>query len=258
MSDHLPQYLIAPEIFSNPSTTKLNIIERYWSKFDEEIFILGYLSVDWDNLIKSDNGNVVQSFVNFLTKFNSILDMYAPLKKIFKQKLNFRNKQWITLGIQKSILIKNNLLTKYIKLKMITLKNEAQIKYNQYRNLLSTLMKESKRSYFINYFQNKLNYLESHRKVLLDYRKDSKLKFSSYRPISLLSNIDKVLQRLMYIRLYNILEMNCTIYDLKFCFRQKYLTSYALIHLTDKIREQLGSKNFTCRIFIDLHKAFTQ
>ena len=87
--------------------------------------------------------------------------MYAPLKKISKQKLKFRNKPWITLGLKKSISIKNHLLTKYIKLKDVTLKNEAQIKYKQYRNLLSTLMKESKKSYFTNYFQNKLHDLTS-------------------------------------------------------------------------------------------------
>ena len=156
ISDHLPQFLIAPDIFSNPLSTKMNIFETDWSKFDQENFILDYLSVDWENLIKSNCGNVDQSFVSFLAKFNSILDLYAPLKKISKQKLKFRNKPWITLGLQKSISIKNHLLTKYIKLKDVTLKNEAQIKYKQYRNLLSTLMKESKKSYFTNYFQNNL------------------------------------------------------------------------------------------------------
>ena len=38
------------------------------------------------------NGNVDQSFISFLTKFSSILDIYAPHKKISKQKLKFRNK----------------------------------------------------------------------------------------------------------------------------------------------------------------------
>ena len=57
--------------------------------------------------------------------------------------------------------MKNHLLTKYIKLKDVTLKNEAQIKDKQYRNLLPTLMKESKKSCFINYFQNNLNDFKS-------------------------------------------------------------------------------------------------
>ena len=50
--------------------------------------------------------------------------------------------------------------------------------------------------------------------------------------------------------------MNSAIYDLQFGFRQKYSTPHALIHLTDKIREQLDSGNFTCGIFVDLQKAF--
>ena len=75
-------------------------------------------------------------------------------------------------------------------------------------------------------------------------------------PISLLSNIDKVLKSLTYNRLYSFLEINSIIYDLQFGFRQKYSTSHAFIHLTDKIREQLDNGNFACRIFVDLQKAF--
>ena len=60
----------------------------------------------------------------------------------------------------------------------------------------------------------------------------------------------------MYKWLYNFLELNSVIYDLQFGFRQKYSTSHALIHLTDKIREQLDSGKFACGIFVDLQKAF--
>ena len=48
-------------------------------------------------------------------------------------------------------------------------------------------------------------------KVIPVYKKDSKLKCSNYRPISLLSNIDKILERPMYNRLYILLEMNSVI-----------------------------------------------
>ena len=43
-------------------------------------------------------------------------------------------------------------------------------------------------------------------KIIPIYRKGSKLECSNYRPISLLYNIDKILERLMYNRLYNFLE----------------------------------------------------
>ena len=61
----------------------------------------------------------------------------------------------------------------------------------------------------------------------------------------------------MYNQLYNYLEFNGVIQDLKFGFRQKYSTSHAfLIHLTDRIRDQLDSGNFACGIFVDLQKVF--
>ena len=50
--------------------------------------------------------------------------------------------------------------------------------------------------------------------------------------------------------------MNSVIYNLQFGFRQKYSTSHTLIHLSDKIREQLDSGNFAGGIFVDLLKAF--
>ena len=74
--------------------------------------------------------------------------------------------------------------------------------------------------------------------------------------MSLLSNIDKGLERLMYNRLYIFLEMNSVIWGLQFGFRQKYSTFHVLIHLTDKIRRQLHSGNFACVIFFDLQKVF--
>ena len=148
-------------IFSTPLSTKLNICENEWSKFDQENFIIDYRSVNWENLIKANCRNVDQSLASFPAKFNSILDLYASLRKISKQKLKFRNKPWITLGLQKSISITSHLLTKHIKLKDVTLKHETQIKYKQYGNLLSTSMKESKKSYLTNYFQNNVNDLKS-------------------------------------------------------------------------------------------------
>ena len=61
---------------------------------------------------------------------------------------------------------------------------------------------------------------------------DSQLNCSNYRPISLLSSTDKILESIMYNCLYKFLEINNLIYSLQFGFRQKHCTSHALIHLT--------------------------
>ena len=99
------------------------------------------------NLFQSGKKNVDLSIVSFLTKLNLILDVNVPVKEFPKQKLKFRKKLSITLGLQILVSVKKNLLTKYIILKDLTLKHKTQTKYKQYINLLSTLLRVSKRSY---------------------------------------------------------------------------------------------------------------
>ena len=81
ISDHLPQFMIVPNVFSNPSPIKANVFERDWSNFDQENFILDYFSIDWDVVLKLDEQNVNYSTESFLDKINSLLSNYAPLKK---------------------------------------------------------------------------------------------------------------------------------------------------------------------------------
>ena len=73
-----------------------------------------------------------------------LLDTYEPLKRINKYKSKFKSKPWIILGLQKSISVKNKLLTNFINKKDPILKQEFYTNYTKYRNLLSTFMKESK------------------------------------------------------------------------------------------------------------------
>ena len=87
------------------------------------------------------------------------------------------------------------------------------------------------------------------------YKKGSKLERSNYRTISLLSNIDKILERLMLNRLYSFLKRKGDKFSLQFGFRQKYSTAHALIHLTDKIRQEIDEGNYGFGIFIDFQKA---
>ena len=84
------------------------------------------------------------------------LDTHAPLQGVKKYKLKFKSKLWITLGLQKSISVKNKLLTNFINKKDPILKEECHTNYKKYRNLLSTLMKKSKQAYYDRYFEKKM------------------------------------------------------------------------------------------------------
>ena len=161
ISDHLPQFAITPNIFGNISGNKYNIYERDWSKFDRENFILDYFSVDWEDLLKIDKLNADNSTKMYLDAINMLLDNYAPLKRINKYKLKFKSKPWITLGLQKSISVKNKLFVNFINKKDLILKEEFHTNYKKYRNLLSTLMKRSKQAYFGKYFEANWNNIKN-------------------------------------------------------------------------------------------------
>ena len=161
ISDHLPQFLVSPNTFANPPSNKSEVFERDWSKFDQQNFILDYFYTNWSNLLNLNEKNVDLSTNNFFSAMNSLLNKCAPFKKISKYELKFKTKPQITFGIQKSISVKNKLQKKFIKKKDPQIKAECHEKYKKYRNLLSTLLKESKQIYYIKYFESNWNNIRS-------------------------------------------------------------------------------------------------
>ena len=79
---------------------------------------------------------------------------------------------------------------------------------------------------------------------------------TNYRPISLLSNINKIIEKLMHERIYSFLEKHKCIYELQFGFRSKHSTGHALTDLTEAIRKAMDESSFAVGVFIDLQKAF--
>ena len=86
-----------------------------------------------------------------------LLYTYAPLKKINEYSLKFKVKPWITLGLQKSISVKNKLLTNFINKKDPILKEKFHSNYKKYRKLFSTLMKKSEQAYYDKYDTDTVN-----------------------------------------------------------------------------------------------------
>ena len=85
--------------------------------------------------------------------------------------------------------------------------------------------------------------------------KGSNLECNNCRPISLL-NINKIIGKLIYSRLYKFLSLHNCIYDLQFGFRTMHSTYHALTSLTEDIKNALDNNFFAAGVFIDLQKAF--
>ena len=144
----LTLFLIAPRIFSNGPSKKLNIYECDWSKFNCQELILDYFAIDQPQILKLQHNNIDASFQNFLGSMSKILGKHSPLKKLTEYKLKFKTKPWITSVLQKSISLKNKIFKCYINTKHVTKKPELQNNHESCRNILPTLKKKSKQNYF--------------------------------------------------------------------------------------------------------------
>ena len=392
LSDHLPQLYILPRFFSNSqSNPKSNVFVHNWKGFDKNSFIQDFQSKDWTDIIHIQKGDVNLSLENYLSNIDLLVKSHAPLKKLNKSQIKFQQKPWITNGLQTSIKKKNKFFSKYINSKNPNTKYEFHQVYKKYRNMLSTLLKESKKNYYNSYFsenaknikntwkgiksiitlkskdqetpkvikendayltepkqianafnnffcsvapkiQDSINYshksfesflpplcqntffispcskedvidiitsLDSSKaigpnsipikilkllkndisqhlsdifnlsfssgvfpdilktaKIIPIHKKDSKLECTNYRPISLLSNLDKILEKLMHTRLMKFLEDEKILYHKQFGFRKNYSTAHAIISLIENIEKAIDNNQFACGVFVDLKKAF--
>ena len=92
-------------------------------------------------------------------------------------------------------------------------------------------------------------------KVIPIHKGGSTQDINNFRPISLLSIFDRIIEKIMHRRLYDFLEHH-SLFENQFGFRKNNSTSYALMEITEKIKESIDSGKFGCGIFIDLRKAF--
>ena len=389
ISDHLPQFMLLKNTKIN--SVKENTYKRNWKMFDQENFIMDFLAINWDDILKTNECNTDLSFDIFYSKINELLDKYVPVTKLNKKQIKNISKPWITSGIQKSICIRNQLHKKFIKEKNPRTKTLIENQYKKYRNLITKLCRQSKKNYFSLFFQKNSksirkmweginsiislkntkskipssifvnNKISSHTytianefnsyfssiaesirqksthasksfksflsnsndksmfinptdekeiiccisslkenkgsgpysipfrilqllkhdiakplakiinlsfstgvfptklkmaKVIPIFKKDSPLHCSNYRPISLLSNIDKIIEKLMYSRLIQFLNKFKCLFTRQFGFRKNYSTNHTLINITEIIRNALDSGQFACGVFIDFEKAF--
>ena len=93
-------------------------------------------------------------------------------------------------------------------------------------------------------------------KVVPIYKAKDPTHFINYRPISLLPAISKVLEKVVYRRLYNYISLNEILYQSQYGFRSSHSTTYAVSELTSNILKGFDNKEITLAVFLDLSKAF--
>lgn len=92
--------------------------------------------------------------------------------------------------------------------------------------------------------------------VIPIFKKGDVCKATNYRPISLLSQFDKIFEKLLCSRLYNYLEKRDLLSKSQFGFRQNSSTMFAVTSIYENLLKCADRKEFSCSVFLDLSKAF--
>ena len=93
-------------------------------------------------------------------------------------------------------------------------------------------------------------------RVIPLFKSGDKHVFTNYRPVSLLPQFSKILEKIFNNRLDSFIEKNCILSECQYGFRNSRSTYMALMDLIENICESIDKKKCVMAIFIDLKKAF--
>ena len=93
-------------------------------------------------------------------------------------------------------------------------------------------------------------------RVVPIFKKGSKTEVGNYRPISLLSSISKIFEKLMYNRITEFLNFNGILHEMQYGFRQGRSCEHALLKAKQVLLDLLSRRQVSLLLLIDFSKAF--
>ena len=93
-------------------------------------------------------------------------------------------------------------------------------------------------------------------KIVPIYKSGDKSDVSNYRPISTLSPISKILEKLIHVRSINFFNKQSALLTTQDRFRANHLTSHALTEVLTLLHDNINDENYTALMLLDLLKAF--
>ena len=88
------------------------------------------------------------------------------------------------------------------------------------------------------------------------YKNKERYYESNYRPISLLSTISKILEKIVYSRVYEFLDRTGQLYENQYGFRAKHSCKHAIGQVLGSVIKGLENNFYSACVLLDLSKAF--
>ena len=93
-------------------------------------------------------------------------------------------------------------------------------------------------------------------KIVPIFKAKDKQSLTNYRPISLLPNISKILEKVVHKRIYTFLTSKNILYNSQYGFRNNHSTNQAMAEFLSCVLKGFEQNKYTLALFLDLSKAF--
>ena len=93
-------------------------------------------------------------------------------------------------------------------------------------------------------------------KIIPIFNQDDDTGTNNYRPISLLSNFNRIFEKIVFKRMESFIEQKTLLTPSQYDFRKAHSTQHAILDIVNAIQTNMDNRLFSCGIFIDLKKAF--
>ena len=93
-------------------------------------------------------------------------------------------------------------------------------------------------------------------KIIPVFKSGQKTSASNYRPISILSQSNKIVQKILHKRVTDFIDKYQILNNNQFGFRKQLSTNLALLKLHEELLENEENNLTTCLVFLDIRKAF--
>ena len=136
--DHLPVFSILYRIDQTPFPDTIEF--RDFKRLNIDLFKAELNEIDWSPVYRSSDVN--ESLSRFLHIFNRVSNKHAPIKSV--KVSNNRSKPWITLGLKKSMRVRDELYKQWLSTRNLNFLS----KYKKYCNKITYINKLYRTSYY--------------------------------------------------------------------------------------------------------------
>ena len=125
---------------------------RNWRHFNSNEFKNELTKLTWVD-VSSPSVSTNTSMSIFYRKIEKLLDEMAPIKKLTAKEVGLTQRPWITPGILKSMSSRDKCYKEFLKEKNSESKTEKFAAYKLKRNLITSLLRTSKKNYYNTFFE---------------------------------------------------------------------------------------------------------